>query len=131
MKTFYAVTAGDYSDYHIIAITDSKERADNIVKIYNNNGWNCNAQVEEFFDSESKDEVFYDVRYETNGSYDVSPQEFDKNYKFDNINIIEENVIHSDWWKYRVFVMAKDENHAIKIAQDLWAEYKAKKECIV
>ena len=23
MKTFYAVTDGDYSDYHIIAITDN------------------------------------------------------------------------------------------------------------
>lgn len=30
MKTFYAVTDGDYSDYHIIAITDNKERAENI-----------------------------------------------------------------------------------------------------
>lgn len=28
MKTFYAVTAGGYSDYHVIAITDSKESAE-------------------------------------------------------------------------------------------------------
>lgn len=131
MKTFYAVTAGSYSDYHIIAITDSKERADNIAKIYSGNGWNADARVEEFFDSESKNEAFYNVRYKTNGSYNVKLQEFDKNYKFDNINIIEENANHNDWWKYGVFVMAKDENHAIKIAQDLWAEYKAKKEGIV
>ena len=37
MKTFYAVTDGDYSDYHIIAITDNKERAENIKKLYGNN----------------------------------------------------------------------------------------------
>lgn len=34
MKTFYAITDGDYSDYHIIAITDNKERAENIKKLY-------------------------------------------------------------------------------------------------
>lgn len=131
MKTFYAVTAGCYSDYHIIAITDNKERADNIAKIYSDDGWNSDTQVEEFFDSESKDEAFYDVWYETNGSYDVGLQELNKNYKFDNINIIEENANHDDWWKYRVLVMAKSKDHAIKIAQDLWAEHKAKKEGIV
>lgn len=48
-----------------------------------------------------------------------------------NINIVKENILRDDWWKYSVLVMAKDENHAIKIAQDLWAEYKAKKEGIV
>ena len=37
MKTFYAVTDGDYSDYHIIAITDNKERAENIKKLYSGN----------------------------------------------------------------------------------------------
>ena len=131
MKTFYAVTAGRYSDYHIIAITDNKEHADNIAKIYSDDGWNSDTQVEEFFDSESKDEAFYDVRYKTNGSYDVGLQELNKNYKFDNINIIEENASHNNWWKYRVLVMAKSKDHAIKIAQDLWAEHKAKKEGIV
>lgn len=131
MKTFYAVTAGCYSDYHIIAITDNKERADNIAKIYSDDGWNSDTQVEEFFDSESKDEAFYDVWYRTNGGYNVGLQELNKNYKFDNINIIKENANHDGWWKYNVLVMAKDENHAIKIAQDLWAEHKAKKEGIV
>lgn len=48
MKTFYAVTAGCYSDYHIVTITDNKEQADNIVKIYSGSGWNSNTQVEEF-----------------------------------------------------------------------------------
>lgn len=48
-----------------------------------------------------------------------------------NINIVEESTRHNDWWKYRVLVMAKDKSYAIKIAQDLWAEHKAKKEGIV
>lgn len=128
MKTFYAVTDGDYSDYHIIAITDDKERAENIKKLYTTN-WS-EPMIEEFFDSESKDEALYSVRYDTDGSYNVSPRDFDSDNHF-NINIINESVFHDDWWKYRVFVMAKSRDQAIKIAQDLWAEYRAKKEGIV
>lgn len=128
MKTFYAVTDGDYSDYHIIAITDNKERAENIKKLYS--GKHSEPIIEEFFDSESKDEAFYCVRYDTDGSYDVNLRDFDSEH-FSNINIINENTFYNDWWKYRVFVMAKDKPHAIKIAQDLWAEHKAKKEGIV
>ena len=128
MKTFYAVTAGDYSDYHIIAITDNKERAENIKKLCRSKY--SEPMIEEFFDSESKDEAFYSVRYDTDGSYDVILREFDGDNSF-NINIIKENTSHDGWWKYKVFVMAKDKPHAIKIAQDLWAEYKAKKEGIV
>ncbi len=127
MKIFYAVTDGDYSDYHIIAITDNKERAENIKKLYGGN--HSEPMIEEFFDGEAKDEILYSVRYRTDGSYGVSPRDFDMG-NFADINVIHER-IGSDWWKYYVDVMAKDENHAIKIAQDLWAEYKAKKEGIV
>lgn len=128
MKTFYAITDGDYSDYHIIAITDDKERAENIKKLYTTN-WS-EPMIEEFFDSESKDEALYSVRYDTDGSYNVSPRDFDSDNSF-NINIINESIFHDDWWKYRVFVMAKSKDQAIKIAQDLWTEYKAKKEGVV
>lgn len=128
MKTFYAITDGDYSDYHIIAITDNKERAENIKKLYSSNY--SEPMIEEFFDDESKDEIFYDVWYRTDGSYHVSLQDFDMKKHFD-INIIDENILHNDWWKYRVFVMAKSKDQAIKIAQDLWTEYKAKKEGVV
>ena len=47
MKTFYAVTDGDYSDCHIIAITDNKERAENIKKLYS--GGYSEPIIEEFF----------------------------------------------------------------------------------
>lgn len=124
MKTFYAVTAGDYSDYHIIAITDNKERAENIKKLYENDYYK--PMIEEFFDGEAKDEALYSVRYRTNGVYEASTQDFDM-CNLADINVICE-AINSDWLVYGVCVMAKDENHAIKIAQDLWAEYKAKKE---
>lgn len=128
MKTFYAVTDGDYSDYHIIAITDNKERAENIKKLYS--GKYSEPMVEEFFDGEAKNEALYDVLYNTDGSYNVTLQTFNKEYSSD-INIIRESVPHNHWWKYQVLVIAKSKDQAIKIAQDLWAEYKAKKEGIV
>lgn len=128
MKTYYAVTDGDYSDYHIIAITDNKERAENIKKLYSSKY--SEPMIEEFFDGEAKNEALYNVLYNTDGSYNVTLQTFDKEYSSD-INIVRENVSNNHWWKYQVFVIAKDENHAIKIAQDLWAEHKAKKEGIV
>lgn len=128
MKTFYAVTDGDYSDYHIIAITDNKERAENIKKLYS--GKYSEPMIEEFFDSESKDEGIYYIIYRADGSYDAFLQDFDVT-NLSDINIINENTFYDNWWKYSVLVMAKDENHAIKIAQDLWTEYRAKKEGIV
>lgn len=86
--------------------------------------------IEEFFDSESKCEGFYYITYRANGSYDAFLQDFDM-INLSDINIINENTFDDGWWKYSVFVMAKSEDQAIKIAQDLWAEYKAKKEGIV
>lgn len=75
MKTFYAVTDGDYSDYHIIAITDNKERAENIKKLYSSKY--SEPMIEEFFDGEAKNEALYDVLYCADGSYDVTLQTAD------------------------------------------------------
>lgn len=127
MKTFYAVTAGEYSDYHIVAITDNKERAENIKKLYSDDYYS-EPMIEEFFDGEAKDEMFYCVEHRTDGSYHARPQDFDMR-NFTDVNVVHECI--GNWLKYYVDVFAKDENHAIKIAQDLWAEHKAKKEGIV
>lgn len=126
MKTFYAVTDGDYPDYHIVAITDNKERAENIKKLYSDNY--SEPMIEEFFDGEAKDEMFYCVEHRTDGSYRARPQDFDM-CNFADVNVVYE--CNGSWLEYYVDVFAKDGNHAIKIAQDLWAEYKAKKEGIV
>ena len=85
MKKFYAVTAGCYSDYHIIAITDNKERADNIAKIYRDDGWNAEPQVEEFVDSGVIEDAIWDVSARADGSYRVYDTGFDKK----NVNVIK------------------------------------------
>ena len=124
MKTFYAVTDGDYSDYHIIAITDNKERAENIKKLYRSNY--SEPMIEEFYDSEVKDQTTWLIWAKSNGEFESNRISNNRN----DINKIREAAFGS-CFKYSVLVFAKDENYAIKIAQDLWAEYKAKKEGIV
>ena len=126
MKIFYAVTDGNYSDYHIIAIADNKERAENIRKLY---AKDCSGpMIEEFFDGEAKDEMLYCVEHRADGSYRARPQNFSM-CNFADVNVVHECI--DDLLDYCVDVFAKDENRAIKIAQDLWAEYKAKKKGIV
>lgn len=44
MKTYYAVTQGEYSDYRIITITEDKEKAERIAAAYD-------GDVEEYEDS--------------------------------------------------------------------------------
>lgn len=133
MKTFYAVTSGCYSEYHIIAITDSKECADNIAKIYGDDYWNDDTRVEKFVDSGVIEDAVWKVSVRADGSYRVYDTVFDK----ENVNVIKEilpsisNNFGKIGEKYSVCVFAKSKDHAIKIAQDLWAEYKAEKEGIV
>ena len=68
------------------------------------------------------------VEHRTDGSYRARPQDFSM-CNFADVNVVYKCI--DDLLDYCVDVFAKDENHAIKIAQDLWAEYKAEKEGIV
>lgn len=44
-KKLYAVTSGEYEDYHIITLTESRRRAEKIAEMYD-------ADVEEYEDNE-------------------------------------------------------------------------------
>lgn len=48
----YAVTKGDYSDYHIITLTEDKEAAKKIAKMFSNGEWD-KAKVEEYEDGKA------------------------------------------------------------------------------
>lgn len=52
MGKLYAVTEGRYSDYHIVALSSDKEKAEELAKWYNLRE-HTNAEVEEFEDSVS------------------------------------------------------------------------------
>lgn len=49
-KKIYVITAGDYSDYHICAVTTDKERAEFLKKWYFRN--DADVEIEEYVDGE-------------------------------------------------------------------------------
>lgn len=126
MKKFYAVTAGDYSDYHIVAITDEKEKAERIKYLYERcsgcyNGCYEEANIEEYCDTMQDGLARYSVCIYSSGSLWVKIN-FDTLMESQrDINMVKKNSCGS----YFVDVKAKDKDHAIKIASDLIAQYKA------
>lgn len=122
MKKFYAVTAGDYSDYHIVAITDDKEKAEHIKYLYDRGNSYCEtANIEEYRDVMQDGLARYSVCIYSSGSLWVKIN-FDTLMESQrDINMVKKNSCGS----YFVDVKAKDKDHAIKIASDLIAQYKA------
>ena len=47
MTTIYVVTQGNYSDYSIVGVFSSKEEAQRVVELENNNSWD-DAKIEEY-----------------------------------------------------------------------------------
>lgn len=122
--TLYAITDGEYSDYHIITVTASLEKAEKIVKLYSRGDYS--ARIETFEDGEANDDRLpYDVWIDRDGSVEASIAD-EYNYN------AERNVItvryYMSGYRYRVFVLANDKEHAKKIATDLLAEYKYRKQ---
>ena len=48
MKTYYVVTKGCYSDYHIVGVTDDKDRAEHLKQFFTTD--DEPAEVEEYID---------------------------------------------------------------------------------
>ena len=61
MGKLYAITAGSYSDYHIITLCSNKEKAHKIALLYN-------AEVEEFEDGKNLDteNIVFEVGFDDN-----------------------------------------------------------------
>lgn len=118
MGKLYAITAGEYSDYHIITLCSDEEKAHKIALLYN-------AEVEEFEDGKNLDteNIIFEVG-------------FDDNYRnihcwqcFINPDEIKLNEVTSEgnlYKRYNVFVAAKNKEKALKIARDKLTEYRAR-----
>lgn len=116
-KKFYAVTKGSYSDYHIITITDDKEKAEKLAQLYSD-GW-ARAYAEEFEDCLLIDRPVYNVTVYNNGSVNAHTTEYFDSNNFNKVKHCKDY--------YDVYVQAKDQEHAMKIAFDLIGKYKAEK----
>ena len=118
MGKLYAITAGSYSDYHIITLCSDKEKAHKISLLYN-------AEVEEFEDGKNLDteNIIFEVVFDDDYKYMNCWQ------YFVNPDKIKLNEVTSDgnlYKNYTVFVAAKNKEQALKIARDNLTEYKAR-----
>ena len=110
----YAITQGEYSGYHICALTVSKEKAEKLRKIYSDSF--DEAYIEEYEDSEDEDVRATFVYHQSDDSVCL--------WQYGD----ERERIKADWdGGFCVYVHAKDKEHARKKAQDMIAKYKAEK----
>lgn len=136
--TLYVVTEGEYSDYHIVGIYSTKEQAEKIKKYRSGlyeypdiEEWELNGYIPEDIDyAREYYRITYNDRQYGQGFWDCK--------RFTKIG--KENIQDCPWTLHESFPLwfridipcdrVKDEQHAIKIAQDKLAEIKAMKEGI-
>ena len=126
----YAVTEGCYSDYHICGITLDKEAAEAFVEKYPD----CNIEEYDTDDIEfvKRGCTLYCIVLNKDG--DLIEINEAEGYYLDWINCVHEirRRNASGRWRntglYKVTVSAVDEDHAVKIAADLIAQYRHGKE---
>ena len=130
MGKLYAITEGEYSDYHIIGLCSDKARAEEICEQYNaKTTYYYEAKIEEFYDGAAIDVTIpvYEVRLfiktgEVNEVSELSPEDAIEHHL--GTYIFSDGPIHWDNSIYRCFVATPLEDTAIKIARDRLAQYK-------
>lgn len=123
----YVVTDGDYSDYHICGVCTSRKTA-NELKDYVNRNEYSDARIE-IYETDVWEDIlnvggFYEVVRRDDGSLYVNREEYDIEECYKTRN----HVKRSKWRNIYTYVVARDEDHAKKIASDLFAKYMAEKE---
>ena len=121
-KFVYVITKGDYSDYHICAVTMDYDRAKRMQKLYSDRYGEANIETYTLDEAKTTGRVYY-VEFENDVSVAIHMDEDDD---YDNKPIVD------SWFNpIRVYVRAKDEAHALKIAQDEYAKWKAEQAGII
>jgi hypothetical protein len=129
MSKLYAVTCGEYSDYHIVALCSDKTKAEEIVELLSRDEPCYEPIVEEYEDGIcfNLNRNMYFVCLDENG---LDVELLDNYEKLETLRDEELNKVeYIPYFKrYRVKVEANNEEIAKKIACDLIAEFKAKQE---
>lgn len=130
----YAVTAGAYSDYHIVSLCSDRARAEQICDMYGGRGFG-RAVVEEFSDGVRTDifKPLFEISLKEDGELGEA-SECTGSTKMETLLNPEGGYrlgIIEQWdGGYLTFVSADNADSAIKIARDRLAQYKAEKEGI-
>lgn len=115
----YVITAGEYSDYHICAVTDDKKSAERLRKIYSSH-WR-EARVETYDTKYIYEDPrsYWSFEVSLNGAIITGELLYFREEEETEINEVE--LVGT---KFYINVIAKDRSHAEKIAFDKIAEYK-------
>lgn len=124
----YVITAGEYSDYEIYGVAVDKTIAQQIADRVNK-FWSDESEIAniEEYDTDSWMEIIatgnmYEVykRVGAGGRLDVYESKYDINSSYKDRNKVKKLYRNRE---IMVTVVARDEEHAKKIAADLFAEY--------
>ncbi|MBO7451862.1 MAG: hypothetical protein J6U54_16070 [Clostridiales bacterium] len=136
----YAVTAGSYSDYHIVAITDDKEKADALVELINkqcDKYGNDDAYAEEY-DTKDVDiavthpnRKYFCVRSYAYNNWiircgEISLDEY-LQYRYQSCYV--NDTCFNNYWTF--YCSARSQDQAIKKATDWFAQEKARIEGVI
>lgn len=129
----YIITKGDYSDYHICAATTDENVAKNLLQLYRDR-WE-EPIIETYDDVAARDVLhggrIWDVFINSKNTAFRACEQYNSVAVPANINQVERI---EDWMlcgeneDYIISVVAKSKQHAEKIAQDIFAEYKYNKQ---
>lgn len=124
----YVVQKGHYSDMHIIAVTENKETANEIAKAACNKGWIAgpDTYVEEYDTKQFETGIVkFDVDLWEDAFIDNEDIDIDEQVEYVDYDLYEEYTENTRMSKGRYIIFAKSKEQALKIAQDMEAEYKA------
>jgi len=118
MKTVYILTAGDYSDYHIIGVYSTRELAEKAQFLYEY------SRIEEYSLDRIPDAPpnmkAWELFLSDEEGISCYPSNPDGDVPYENYFTTNKGILTAS---YRVW--ATDEDHARKIAQDQWYQHKA------
>ena len=126
----YAVTKGEYSDYHIIALTEDKEVAKKIAKLFSYGEYDYDkAQVEEYEDGEYLvgKGVFF-IRVKNGEVTQIEDGMADDSWVFAEEVLYDETVSKDACGGYYTHVVADCAEKAAKIGKDRIMQYIASRE---
>ena len=121
---FYVVTKGDYSNYHIVAITTDKKKAERLKELHKSKY--LPTRIEVFEENTTKDFPVFEVFANENGEIlEINLQDIPY-FAIKDIGKLKEHPSG-----YILDIQTETEEKAKKIFYDILSEHKAVKEGIV
>lgn len=150
MKKVYLIVAGEYSDYHELAVFDNLKDAEDFVEVYNRQRGRYSYGAAEIHEMplgvavDYRNELPFEVYFDEDGEFRVNDGVYyemikprtleDVCFRLSEIPCVIEQRPYGEnndpITGYLVVVFAKEFNSALKKACDILAKYRAEKEGI-